>query len=66
MSSTKSNKSHKETYADDRIIVLLLKEAFARDLVLFYKLVQDLNRHWTLTVKTEGNSKELIVNIPNK
>jgi len=59
------NKS-KCTYSYDQLKVLLLKEAYQRDLTMFNKMLQDVPREWTYTVISEGNQRELVVNIPAK
>jgi hypothetical protein len=59
------NKS-KCTYSYEQRQVLLLKEAFQRDLSMFSKMLQDVPREWTYTVIQEGTNKELVVNIPVK
>jgi hypothetical protein len=56
----------KVTYSFEQRQVLLLKEAFTRDLIYFSKLLVDVPRDWTLTVIQDGANKELVVNIPAK
>jgi len=54
------------TYSYDQRQVLLLKEAFQRDLTMFRKMLEDVPKEWTLTVLQEGNQRDLVVNIPAK
>jgi len=62
-----NDKQVKVTYATkEQRQVLLLKEAFGRDLVLFQKLLQETPADWTFTVIQSGSQKELVVNIPAK
>lgn len=56
----------KATYNKDQFMILMLKEAFQRDLTMFSKLLGEVPRDWTLTVIQEGNQRDLIVNIPAK
>lgn len=65
MSPSKELKS-KCTYSYDQRSVLLLKESFERDLVIFSKLLENAPRDWTYTVIQEGSHKELVVNVPAK
>lgn len=62
----KINNKTKVTYNYDTKSVLLLKEAYERDINLFYKLFQEAPRNWTFTVITVEGRKELLVNIPPK
>lgn len=64
MSNTKPKS--KVTYAYEQRNILLLKEAFARDLTYFSKLLSDLPRDWTLTVLQDGDLKDIVVNVPAK
>jgi len=59
------NKS-KVTYNYETRQVLMLKEAYERDLGLFHKLLNDAPRTWTFTVLSTDGRKELIANIPPK
>jgi hypothetical protein len=70
--STQEIKS-KATYAANQLRVLLLKEAYERDLSLFHKLVTDTSffgsaipKDWTFTVVHIGDKRELFVNIPKQ
>lgn len=65
MQQTKEVKS-KVTYSYDQRFVLLLKESYERDLVMFTKLLDNVPRDWTFTVIQEGSRKELVVNVPAK
>lgn len=56
----------KVTYTYEQRQILLLKEAFQRDLTMFSKMLNDVPREWTLTVLQEGNRRDLIVNVPAK
>jgi hypothetical protein len=67
----------KRTYKRDEICILLLQEAFERDLPLFYQMVtakegffgekSPLKPDWTYTVVVDEQGKrKLIVNIPAK
>jgi hypothetical protein len=54
-------------------MILLLKEAYERDLSLFHKLVTDttffgsaIPKDWTFTVVRTGDKRELFVNIPQQ
>lgn len=63
--STNENKS-KVTYSYEQRHVLLLKESFLRDLTYFSKLLENTPKDWSLTVIQDGDSKELVVNVPAK
>lgn len=65
MSTTKTTKV-KVTYTWEQRIVLMLKEAFLRDLSLFKTLLEATPKDWTFTVISDGTTKELVVNIPAK
>jgi len=65
MQQTKEIKS-KVTYSYDQRSILLLKESYERDLVMFTKLLDNVPRDWTLTVIQGGSRKELVVNVPAK
>jgi hypothetical protein len=66
----------KRTYAHDELNILLLKEAFERDLSLFSTLVQKkegffeqpmVKPNWTFTVVVNPTgSRELFINVPPK
>lgn len=56
----------KVTYTYEQRRVLVLKEAFQRDLNLFIKMLDDVPKDWTLTVISDGPVRELIVNVPAK
>jgi hypothetical protein len=64
MSKTKTKS--KVTYSYEQRLVLLLKEAFIRDLIYFDKLLLNTPKDWTLTVIQDGDIKELVVNVPAK
>jgi hypothetical protein len=63
MSNDKESKS-KVTYSSGQVYILLLKEAFLRDLNLFKTLLEKAPQAWTYTVIENGGRKELIVNVP--
>lgn len=65
MSQTKELKS-KTTYAYEQRQILILKEAYERDLKLFIELLGNIPKNYTLTVIQEGSRKELVVNVPAK
>lgn len=65
MQPAKTNKV-KVTYTWEQRNVLLLKEAFQRDLSLFKTLLESAPRDWTFTVLSDCSIKELVVNIPAK
>lgn len=65
MSQTKELKS-KTTYAYEQRQILILKEAYERDLKLFIELLGSIPKNYTLTVIQEGSRKELVVNVPAK
>jgi hypothetical protein len=65
MQPAKTNKV-KVTYTWEQRTVLLLKEAFQRDLQLFKTLLESAPRDWTFTTLSDGTMKELVVNIPAK
>lgn len=65
MSDKKRNRS-KETFDYKRRDILMLKEAFDRDLPMFWKLLQGAPKSWTFTVLTEGDKKSLVVNVPKE
>jgi hypothetical protein len=63
----------KRTYTRGELNILLLKEAFERDLPLFASLLQKgegffdrpiIGDDWTFTVVQSGNARELFINIP--
>lgn len=62
----------KRTYRKNELAILLLKEAFERDLRLFSELmlakgsVMDTAKtdDWTFTVVDTGKTRELFVNVP--
>jgi hypothetical protein len=56
----------KATYTSQQFQVLLIKEAFVRDLNLFKTLLDKVPQSWTLTVIEQNGQKELVVNIPPK
>lgn len=57
----------KTTYANkEQRQILVLKEAFLRDLGMFTKLLEYVPQEWTLTVITDGDHRELVVNVPAK
>jgi hypothetical protein len=60
----KSSQS-KVTYKYETVRVLLLKEAFMRDLNLFKSLIGEAPKDWTYTVIVNGQNRELVVNIPS-
>lgn len=70
--SNQESKS-KVTYSTNQLMILLLKEAYERDLSLFHKLVTDTSffgsaipKDWTFTVVRTGEKRELFVNIPQQ
>jgi hypothetical protein len=70
--TTKEAKT-KTTYTTNQLKILLLREAFERDLSLFHKLVTDTNffgsaipKDWTFTVVRTGGQRELFVNVPQQ
>jgi hypothetical protein len=63
MSDNKEVKS-KVTYTSTQFSILMLKEAFLRDLNLFKTLLERVPQTWTLTVIENGSHRELIVNVP--
>lgn len=65
METQTANKS-KCTYTYDQRKILLLKEAYQRDLKMFIEMLGDVPRDWTLTVIQEGARRELVVNVPAK
>jgi len=65
VSQTKELKS-KTTYAYEQRQILILKEAYERDLKLFIELLGGIPKNYTLTVIQEGSRKELVVNVPAK
>lgn len=69
MSETKEPSS-KVTYSNGQLIVLLLREAYERDLSLFARLLTerrgDIPKEWTFTTVKKGQSRELFINIPAK
>jgi hypothetical protein len=60
----KSSQS-KATYKYETVRVLLLKEAFMRDLNLFKSLISEAPKDWSYTVIVNGQNRELVVNIPS-
>jgi hypothetical protein len=63
----------KRTYTRDELNILLLKEAFERDLSLFASLLQKkegffeepfIGDGWTFTVVHTGTTRELFINLP--
>lgn len=66
----------KRTYTKDEMNLLLLKEAFERDLPLFVSLVQKseslfgapmIGKDWSFTVvKDPAGARELHINVPTK
>lgn len=66
----------KRTYTKDEMNLLLLKEAFERDLPLFVSLVQKseslfgvpmIGKDWTFTVvNNPSGTRELHINVPAK
>jgi hypothetical protein len=63
MPDNKESRS-KVTYTSTQFQILLLKEAFLRDLNLFKTLLERVPQTWTLTVIENGGLKELVVNVP--
>lgn len=72
----KQTKPMKRTFSANQLSILLLQEAFKRDLPLFRQLVTEtsgffgqpfVQKDWTFTVSTlETGERELIVNVPQK
>lgn len=66
MTETSNQSTQKVTYNYEQRSILMLKEAYQRDLALFGKLLAELPKDWTVTVIGKGRDRELIVNVPPK
>lgn len=66
MTETSNQNTQKVTYNYEQRSILMLKEAYQRDLVLFNKMLAEIPKDWTLTVMGKGRDRELIVNVPPK
>lgn len=57
----------KTTFVYEQRQILLLLEAYRRDLTMFSKLLEQTPKDWTLTVITdESGQRSLVVNVPPK
>jgi hypothetical protein len=73
---SKQTQPTKRTFSTNQLSILLLQEAFKRDLPLFRQLVTEtsgffgqpfVEKNWTFTVLiSENGERELVVNVPQK